>query len=190
MKSDLHVRSDCAAGLPHRKVKNGARQFSAWTHARGSAFVLCNVTEGEPVARANAYSRHGGCFRTRRAVYRHGSSLTLGKMTAEKTRQLIETRFGESVEVSHFEVKRWLMDEKTGQSWRDHLMYVARGRLKGAEARHTGGAVLEETKVFLDILERFSSCQKLWSFSASSKTTAYSGWGIDDAIVLCIPSQK
>ncbi len=111
-------------------------------------------------------------------------------MNAEKTRQLIETRFGDRVEISHFEVKSWLMDEKTNQTWRDHLIYVARGRLKGARSHDASGAVVEETEAFLGFLERLTPSQQLWSFSASSQNAYYGGWGIDDSIAFCIPNQK
>src|ERR1035437_3417520 len=108
-------------------------------------------------------------------------------MTAEKIRQLIEARFGESVEVSYFEVKRWLMDEKTKQSWREHLMSTFKQRLVGARERGVEGTVIEESISFLKHLESFTPTQPLCSFSASSKSTVCAGWGIDETIVFCIP---
>ena len=111
-------------------------------------------------------------------------------MTADKIRQLIEARFGEPVEVSHVEVKRWLMDEKTKQSWREQLMSTFKARLVGARERGVAGTVIEESESLLRHLETFTPAQTLCSLSASSEATYYVGWGIDEAIVFCLPSKK
>jgi hypothetical protein len=82
------------------------------------------------------------------------------------------------------------MDEKTKQSWRDHLLSMLRHRLVGADSRGVAKPVIDEAKSFLEQIERFTPAQVLYSFSASSATNAYAGWVIDGRIAFCVPSKK
>lgn len=111
-------------------------------------------------------------------------------MTADKISELLKKRFGETVEVSHLDAKSWLMEEKTKKSWRDYLLSAILQRLDGAGQRGVAAAVVEETESFRRHVERFTPAQSLYSFSASSASTAYAGWVIDDKIVFCVPSKK
>jgi hypothetical protein len=111
-------------------------------------------------------------------------------MTADQVCQSIQARFGESVVISEFSPKSWLMDEKTKEPWRDYLLSMFRRRLLGADSRGVAKHVIEETKGFLHEVERFTPEQTLYSFSASSASNVYAGWAIDDRIAFCIPNKK
>ena len=111
-------------------------------------------------------------------------------MTADHVCQLVRARFGESVVISEFSAKPWLIEEKTKQSWRDYLLSMFQHRLVGADARGVAKPVIDETKSFLQQIERFTPEQTLYSFSASSASNVYAGWVIDDRIAFCIPSKK
>jgi hypothetical protein len=111
-------------------------------------------------------------------------------MTPDRISQLIEARFGEPAVVSEFRSKSWFIDEKTKQSWRDHLLSVFQHRLIGAEARGVSASVIEETERFLRQVEQLTPEHTLCTFSASSITSAYAGWIINDQIAFCIASKK
>ena len=111
-------------------------------------------------------------------------------MNTAQLRELIFIRYGEITEVSHFEAKPWLNDEKRNQSWRDYLIFTMRRRLVGAAERGVSKQVIEETESFVRHLECFDQPQILYSFSASSDKIVYAGWIIEDDIVFCLPNNK
>lgn len=92
--------------------------------------------------------------------------------------------------MSEVSPKAWLMDVKTKEPWRDCFISMIQRRLVGADSRGIAKSAIDETMCFLEEIKSFTPELKVYSFSASSASSIYAGWVIDDRIAFCIPKKK
>lgn len=108
-------------------------------------------------------------------------------MTTDKLTSLLQSRFGEAVRITHLEAKEWFLDSATGQTWQNHLQTTIARRLAGSAKRDVDPNVIKESESFLGHIEKLTSANKLYSFSASAEKRHFAGWAVDDHIVFCLP---
>ena len=111
-------------------------------------------------------------------------------MNRTSLKNSIRERYGEDAQITHYEAKAWLIDEKTGQSWKEHLTRTFEVRLEGAIERGIDSEVIDETRGFLKHLEVFTPDRQLSLFSAKTRSKNLGGWAIDDEIVFCVASSN
>ncbi|MHC4872839.1 MAG: hypothetical protein ACYTFY_13435 [Planctomycetota bacterium] len=100
--------------------------------------------------------------------------------------------FGKEVEVYEINTKHYIKPEegKSEHSWKNHLLYVAEGRLKGCKESGAGGLLISELEDFISELLRLDEKDTLYSWQGRSSSFHYSGWANSKKNIYCTKSEK